>query len=39
MIFHQGEPIADRVGVPLHYVSRLARENETIVVQVGEGSD
>jgi asparagine synthase (glutamine-hydrolysing) len=39
MIFHQDEPIADWVCVPLHYVSRLARENGTIVVQVGEGSD
>jgi asparagine synthase (glutamine-hydrolysing) len=39
MIFHQDEPIADWVCVPLHYVSRLARENDTTVVQVGEGSD
>ncbi len=39
MIFHQDEPIADWVCVPLHYVSRLARESGTIVVQVGEGSD
>ena len=39
MIFHQDEPIADWVCVPLHYVSKLARDNGTIVVQVGEGSD
>jgi asparagine synthase (glutamine-hydrolysing) len=39
MIFHQDEPIADWVCVPLHYVSRLARETNTIVVQVGEGAD
>jgi asparagine synthase (glutamine-hydrolysing) len=39
MIFHQDEPIADWVCVPLHFVSRLARQNDTIVVQVGEGSD
>jgi asparagine synthase (glutamine-hydrolysing) len=39
MIFHQDEPIADWVCVPLHYVSQLARDNGTIVVQVGEGSD
>jgi asparagine synthase (glutamine-hydrolysing) len=39
MIFHQDEPIADWVCVPLHFVSRLARDNGTIVVQVGEGSD
>ena len=39
MIFHQDEPIADWVCVPLHYVSQLARDTGTIVVQVGEGSD
>jgi asparagine synthase (glutamine-hydrolysing) len=39
MIYHQDEPIADWVCVPLFYVSKLARENDTIVVQVGEGSD
>ena len=39
LVFHQDEPIADPVCVPLYYVSRLARESGTIVVQVGEGSD
>jgi asparagine synthase (glutamine-hydrolysing) len=39
LIYHQDEPIADPVCVPLHFVSRLARESGTIVVQVGEGSD
>lgn len=39
MVFHQDEPIADWVCVPLHYVSRLARRSGTIVIQVGEGSD
>jgi len=39
LIFHQDEPIADWVCVPLHYVARLARRTGTIVVQVGEGSD
>src|SRR3954469_11902415 len=39
MIHHQDEPIADWVCVPLYYVSKLARDSETIVVQVGEGSD
>jgi asparagine synthase (glutamine-hydrolysing) len=39
LIFHQDEPIADPVCVPLYYVSRLARESGTIVVQVGEGAD
>jgi asparagine synthase (glutamine-hydrolysing) len=39
MVFHQDEPIADPVCVPLYYVAKLARETGTIVVQVGEGSD
>jgi asparagine synthase (glutamine-hydrolysing) len=39
MIFHQDEPLADPVCVPLYYVSKLARETGTIVVQVGEGAD
>ena len=39
MVFHQDEPLADPVCVPLYYVSKLARESGTIVVQVGEGSD
>jgi len=39
LIFHQDEPLADPVCVPLYYVSRLARDSGTIVVQVGEGAD
>ena len=39
LIHHQDEPIADWVCVPLYFVSRLAREDGTIVVQIGEGSD
>jgi asparagine synthase (glutamine-hydrolysing) len=39
LIHHQDEPIADWVCVPLYFVSRLARESGTIVVQIGEGSD
>jgi len=39
LVFHQDEPIADPVCVPLYYLSKLARESGTIVVQVGEGSD
>jgi asparagine synthase (glutamine-hydrolysing) len=39
LIHHQDEPIADWVCVPLYFVSKLARDNGTIVVQVGEGSD
>jgi len=39
VIYHQDEPIADPVCFPLYYVSKLARDNGTIVIQVGEGSD
>ena len=39
LVFHQDEPLADPVCVPLYYVAKLARETGTIVVQVGEGAD
>jgi len=39
MVYHQDEPLADWVCVPLYYVSKLARNNGTIVIQIGEGSD
>lgn len=39
LIHHQDEPIADPVCMPIYYVSKLARDNGTIVCQVGEGSD
>lgn len=39
LVYHQDEPIADPVCIPVYFVSKLARENGTIVVQVGEGSD
>ena len=39
MVYHQDEPIADPVCVPVYYVSKLARDNGVIVCQVGEGSD
>ncbi len=39
LIHHQDEPLADPVCIPLYFVSKLARDNGTIVVQVGEGSD
>ncbi len=39
MVFLQDEPIADPVCVPVYYVSKLARENDVIVCQVGEGAD
>jgi asparagine synthase (glutamine-hydrolysing) len=39
MIELQDEPIADPVCVPVYYVSKLARHNNVIVCQVGEGAD
>ncbi len=39
LIHHQDEPIADWVCIPLYFVSKLARDNGTTVIQVGEGSD
>lgn len=39
LIHSQDEPIADWVCVPLYFVSKLARDSGTRVVQVGEGSD
>jgi asparagine synthase (glutamine-hydrolysing) len=39
IVYHQDEPLADPVCFPLYYVSKLARDNGTIVLQVGEGSD
>jgi asparagine synthase (glutamine-hydrolysing) len=39
LVFHQDEPLADPVCVPLYFVSKLARDSGTVVVQVGEGAD
>lgn len=39
LVHHQDEPIADPVCVPLHFVSRLAKQNGVTVVHVGEGAD
>jgi asparagine synthase (glutamine-hydrolysing) len=39
LVYQQDEPLADWVAVPLYYVSKLARDNGTVVVQIGEGSD
>ncbi|MBI4311502.1 MAG: asparagine synthase (glutamine-hydrolyzing) [Chloroflexi bacterium] len=39
MAWHQDEPLADPVCVPLYHLAKLARDNGVIVVQVGEGSD
>ncbi len=39
LVWHQDEPLADPVCVPLHFVSEEVRRSGTKVVQVGEGSD
>ncbi len=39
MVYHQDEPLADSVCIPLYYVSKLLRDSGVAVVQVGEGSD
>jgi asparagine synthase (glutamine-hydrolysing) len=39
MAYMQDEPLADPVCVPINYISKLAREAGTPVIQVGEGSD
>jgi asparagine synthase (glutamine-hydrolysing) len=39
MAYMQDEPLADPVCVPIYYISKLARESGTSVIQVGEGSD
>ena len=35
----QDEPLADPVAVPIHYLSKLARDTGVIVCQAGEGAD
>lgn len=39
LAFHEDEPNADPVCIPLWFLSKLTRDSGTIVVQVGEGSD
>ncbi len=39
LVHHQDEPIADPVCVPLHFVSKLAKQHGVTVVHVGEGAD
>jgi asparagine synthase (glutamine-hydrolysing) len=39
LVFHQDEPIADPVCVPLYFVAKLAKDNDVTVVHVGEGAD
>jgi asparagine synthase (glutamine-hydrolysing) len=39
LVWHEDEPNADPVCMPLYFLSKLTRDSGTIVVQVGEGSD
>lgn len=39
LVHHQDEPIADWVCIPLYYVAKLARDNGSTMIQVGEGAD
>ena len=39
LVHHQDEPLADWVCIPLHFVSKLAKDSGVTVIQVGEGSD
>lgn len=39
IIWHMDEPIADPVSIPLYFVTKLAKDNGTTVVQAGEGAD
>jgi asparagine synthase (glutamine-hydrolysing) len=39
LIFHQDEPLADPVCIPLDFVCGLARDNGVKVVLAGEGAD
>ncbi len=39
LIEHHDEPTSDWTAIPQHFVSKLARDTGTMVVQVGEGAD
>lgn len=39
LAWHEDEPNADPVCIPLYFVSKLTRDSGTTVIQVGEGSD
>jgi asparagine synthase (glutamine-hydrolysing) len=39
LTYFQDEPTSDWTAIPQHFVTKLARDDGTIVVQVGEGSD
>lgn len=39
IVFHQDEPIADWVCIPLYFIAKLAHDSGVKMVQVGEGAD
>jgi asparagine synthase (glutamine-hydrolysing) len=39
LVYHQDEPLADPVCIPLHFVCELANKNNIKVVLAGEGAD
>ena len=39
LVYHQDEPLADPVCIPLHFVCELASKNNVKVVLAGEGAD
>lgn len=39
IIWHNDEPNADPVCIPIYYLSKLTKDSGTTVAQVGEGSD
>jgi asparagine synthase (glutamine-hydrolysing) len=39
LVYHQDEPLADPVCVPVYYLAKLAKAQGVTVCQVGEGSD
>jgi asparagine synthase (glutamine-hydrolysing) len=39
LLWHLDEPLADPVCVPLYFVSKLAHDSGTTVIQTGEGAD
>ena len=39
IVYHEDEPIADPVNVPVYYLSKYARKEKVLVLQMGEGAD
>lgn len=39
IIYHQDEPIADPVCIPLYFLAQKAKEHGVLTIQIGEGAD